>query len=140
MTESDVVENWLSTLSYSHSGSKQTEKQYRIQFAKFLDFTSKKPEEIIKEYENCNKDRQFKRKYARILMSLIRHLQNLGYAPSSVSSAINVVKSFFKYKPALEHAYKEQMFRIEMNYLPPNTLNIFQAQGRPKRLIDLRHA
>jgi coenzyme F390 synthetase len=52
----------------------------------------------------------------------------------------NFMKSFFKYKPALEKAYKEHTFRIELNYLPLHTLNIFQAQGRPKRLIDLRHA
>jgi phenylacetate-coenzyme A ligase PaaK-like adenylate-forming protein len=52
----------------------------------------------------------------------------------------NFLRSFFKYKPALEHAYKKQTFRIELNYLPPRTLNIYQAQGRPKRLIDLRHA
>lgn len=52
----------------------------------------------------------------------------------------NFMKSFFKYKPALAQAYKEQTFRIELNCLPPHTLNISQAQGRPKRLIDLRHA
>ena len=97
MVESEIVENWLSTLAYSHSGSKKTEKNYRIQFAKFLDFTGKTPEDIVEEYENCSKDRQFKRKYAQVLMSLIRHLQNLGYAPSSVSRAVDVVKSFFKY-------------------------------------------
>ena len=96
MDKFSVMENWLSTVAYSHSNSKQTRAAYTTQFQKFLDFVEKTPEQVVKEYERSS-DRKFKRIYAQYLMALIRELQALKYAPSSVNSVINVVRSFFKY-------------------------------------------
>jgi len=96
MDKFSIVENWLSTVSYSHSDSEQTRAVYVTQFQKFLDFVQKTPEQIVKEYERSS-DRKFKRTYAQYLMALIRELQKKNYAPSSVSSVVNTVKSFFKY-------------------------------------------
>ena len=96
MSKFSIVENWLSTVGYSHSNSEQTRAMYQVNLQKFLDFIEKTPEQIVKEYERAS-DRKFKRLYAQYLMSLIRELQKKNYAPSSISSAVNTVRSFFKY-------------------------------------------
>lgn len=96
MDKFSIMENWLSTVAYSHSNSEQTRAVYTVQFQKFLDFVQKTPEQIVKEYERSS-DRKFKRIYAQYLMAIIRELQGRRYAPSSVNSVINVVRSFFKY-------------------------------------------
>ena len=96
MSKFSIVENWLSTVGYSHSNSKQTRAMYEANLQKFLDFIEKTPEQVVKEYERTS-DRKFKRLYAQYLMSLIRELQRKRYAPSSISCAVNTVRSFFKY-------------------------------------------
>jgi integrase len=96
MSKFNIVENWLSTVGYSHSNSVQTRAMYQVNLQKFLDFTEKTPEQIVKQYERTS-DRKFKRLYAQYLMSLIRELQKKGYSPSTISSTVNTIRSFFKY-------------------------------------------
>jgi len=121
MDKFNVKENWLSTASYSHSGSKQTRAVYETQFQKFLDFVEKTPEQIVKEYERSS-DRKFKRTYAQYLMALISELQKRDYSPSSISGVANTVRSFFKYNdlplgfiPSASHLIQFHNRDIEKN-------------------------
>jgi len=98
MPKFDVVETWLNTVSFSHSGSKLTILRYRGSLRKFSEFVGKTPQQIYDEYQSSNTDdKKFKMCYAQYLKSLIGNLQQRGYAPSSISTTVNVVKSFFKY-------------------------------------------
>jgi integrase/uncharacterized coiled-coil protein SlyX len=121
MDKFSVLENWLSTVAYSHSGSKQTRAVYVTQFQKFLDFVEKTPEQIVREYERSS-DRKFKRTYAQYLMALISELQKRDYSPSSISSMANTVRSFFKYNdlplgfiPSASHLIQFHNRDIEKN-------------------------
>ena len=121
MDKFNVKENWLSTVAYSHSGSKQTRAAYETQFQKFLDFVEKTPEQIVKEYERSS-DRKFKRTYAQYLMALIGELQKRDYSPSSISGVANTVRSFFKYNdlplgfiPSASHLIQFHNRDIEKN-------------------------
>jgi integrase len=121
MDKFNVKENWLNTVAYSHSGSKQTRAAYETQFQKFLDFVEKTPEQIVKEYERSS-DRKFKRTYAQYLMALIGELQKRDYSPSSISGMANTVRSFFKYNdlplgfiPSASHLIQFHNRDIEKN-------------------------
>ena len=92
----DIVDNWLNTVAFSHSGSPQTRAMYSMNLRKFLSYTGKTAEQIQTDYET-SEDRQFKRGYAQLLMGFIGELQKAKYSASSVSVAVNTVKSFFKY-------------------------------------------
>jgi len=96
MQRMSLVETWLNTVAYSHSGSKNTEIYYRRALLQFCEFVGKTPEQLLREYENGT-DREFKRKYARYLRTFIAALQKEGYAVGSISSYQAAVKSFFKY-------------------------------------------
>ena len=94
----DVVETWLNTVGYSHSGSKLTVLRYRDSLRKFSEYVGKAPQQIYEEYLSPNTDdKKFKMRYAQYLKGLIGDLQQKGYAPASISTTVNVVKSFFKY-------------------------------------------
>jgi integrase len=100
-----IIENWLSTVAYSHSNSENTRIGYIYHIQRFLNHVGKMPEQILEDYEKMD-DKQFKRYYSPQIMSLIVKLQKEGYAPSSQSFAINAVKSFFKYND------------LPLNYIP----------------------
>jgi phenylacetate-coenzyme A ligase PaaK-like adenylate-forming protein len=50
----------------------------------------------------------------------------------------NFSRTFFRYKPALSHAYEEGTFRIVFNFTGPMELELSKIKGRPKRLVDRR--
>jgi integrase len=92
----NIVENWLNTVSFSHSNSKATRAMYAVQLQKLLDFIHKTPNQIMADFEKMS-ERKFRLVYAQYLKSLIGDLQQKGYAPSSVTGTINTIRSFFKY-------------------------------------------
>jgi len=92
----DVLENWLSSVSYSHSQSKETEGLYRRSFEKFLSFIGGTPEDIEREYA-ASTDRVFKRKYAQYLRAFAAEMQKRGYSPKTISVTLGIIKSFFKH-------------------------------------------
>ncbi len=92
----DRVEDWLNTVGFSHSNSKNTRVNYRIALNKFLSFIGKTADQIINEYEATD-DRHFKQLYGAAIKAWIGELQKTDYAARTVSGHINVVKSFFKY-------------------------------------------
>lgn len=96
MDKFDVVDHWLNAVSYSHSNSRQTRDVYRVSLQKFMDFIQKTPEQVLAEYE-ASEDRDFKRVYAQCMLALLSEMQRKGYAPASISSTLNAVRSFFKY-------------------------------------------
>ena len=55
----DLVETWLNTVAYSHSGSEGTKNDYRFAFQYFSKFIEKTPQQILTEYEGST-DREFK--------------------------------------------------------------------------------
>jgi integrase len=100
-----IIENWLSTVAYSHSNSENTRIGYICNIQRFLRHVGKTPEQILEDYEKMD-EKQFKRYYSPQIMSLIVKLQKEGYSPSSQQYAINTVKSFFKYND------------LPLNYIP----------------------
>ncbi|MDH5732474.1 MAG: hypothetical protein OEY88_01645 [Candidatus Bathyarchaeota archaeon] len=96
MKKLDLVETWLNTVAYSHSGSEGTKKEYKIAFKCFCDFIEKTHKQILKEYEG-NTDRDFKRRYAMYLRSFITTLKKEGYAQGTIRKKVAAVKSFLKY-------------------------------------------
>jgi len=52
--------------------------------------------------------------------------------------AENFQKAFFAVKPLLRHQYKEDLFAISFNFVPPGGLELASLPGRPKRLVDRR--
>lgn len=100
-----IIENWLSTVAYSHSNSENTRIGYIYHFQRFLSHTGKTPEQILEDYEKMD-DKQFKRYYSPQIMSFIVKLQKEGYSPSTQQFAINTTKSFFKYND------------LPLNYIP----------------------
>jgi integrase len=96
MEEFDLVESWLNSVRFSHSGSPTTEKMYRVNFRKFLNFIQKTPNQIFEDYQRYE-ERKFKIIYAQYVKSLIGELQKKGYAPATVTATVDVIKSFFKH-------------------------------------------
>lgn len=90
-----LVETWLGNVAYSHSQSRNTEISYKRGLNMFLGFIEKTPEQILEEYKN-SKDREFKRKYAKLVRSFIS-VQMKDYAIGSVGAFVSAIKSFFKY-------------------------------------------
>ena len=103
MNQFDLVDNWLNSVSYSHSQSKATDEQYKRvwdQFSSFIGLTAK---EIVHDYENSD-DRTFRRKYAQYIQAWIADLakDKPTSAPekntnTSIKTKVGAVKSFFKY-------------------------------------------
>ncbi len=92
----DVVQAWLDNVAYSHSKSDQTAFNYRYMFERFCQYLGCTPQQILDDYEGMN-DREFKRKYARLLRAYIAHIMKEDYAVGSVTTMITPIKSFFKY-------------------------------------------
>jgi len=90
------VQLWIDTVSFSHSDSQNTARAYTNSFREFCQFIEISPTQILAEYENST-DRDFKRKYARLLKTWIALLRREGYARNSVIVKAAAVKSFFKY-------------------------------------------
>ncbi len=96
MSKFDPVELWISNVAYSHSKSVETDANYRRCLKRFCAFIGCTPQQILNEYEESN-DRQFRRKYARLLKAFISSLMNGNLAVGTVRTMSSAVKSFFKY-------------------------------------------
>ena len=91
----NLIETWLNNVAYSHSQSKNTEISYKQGLNKFLNFIEKTPEQILEEYENTT-DREFKRKYAKLVRDFIS-VQIKDFAVGSIGTFVSTVRSFFMY-------------------------------------------
>ncbi|MCW4018469.1 MAG: site-specific integrase [Candidatus Bathyarchaeota archaeon] len=96
MKRIDLVSNWLSSVSYSHSQSKATEEQYKRVWHKFACFFETTAEEIVADYEAIGYDK-FKRKYVQMLRTWISALMKNGLTNTNIKVMVGAVKSFFKY-------------------------------------------
>ena len=97
MTETDAIENWLNTVAYSHSDSKQTRIIYKLNIQKFLNHAKTTIEQILKEYNDSKTEKEFKQKWTSIIMSLIGKMRENNYSPSTQHNVIATIKSFYKY-------------------------------------------
>jgi len=96
MIKIDTIENWLNAVSYSHSNSNHTRTQYTHHIQRFLKYIGKSPDQILKEYEILD-DKQFKRRYTPLIISLIGEMRKANYSPSTQQNVTATIKSFFKY-------------------------------------------
>lgn len=96
MEKYNPVEGWITNVAYSHSPSKSTGHNYRLQLSKFCSFIGKTPEEIMEEYEEST-DKVFRRKYAQYIRALISQMTTKGYAVNSINAQVAAIKSFFRY-------------------------------------------
>ena len=92
----DSVETWIDSVCASHSNSIRTREGYLLIFQIFSKFIGKTGNQIIKEY-NGSTDRDFKIEYSRYVQAFISSQQRKGIAPSTISSRVGILKSFFKY-------------------------------------------
>ena len=51
LRDTDPIKKWLSSVAYSHSGSKTTEIGYKNHFQRFLKFIGKTAKQIMSEYQ-----------------------------------------------------------------------------------------
>ena len=93
----DLVSEWLQNVAYSHSGSENTQDEYQRTWKRFSKFIGKTAEQIEAEYNAVDKDRGFKRKYARHIRTWIAELSKEGLETSSIKVMVGVIQSFFKY-------------------------------------------
>jgi integrase len=93
----DLVTEWLQNVAYSNSGSPNTQDEYIRTWKRFSNFIGKTAEQIEAEYNSVDKDRGFKRQYARLVRTWIAALSNGGLEDSSIKVMVGVIQSFFKY-------------------------------------------
>jgi integrase len=95
----DVVSAWISNVAYSHSQSEKTGTLYKTCLHSFCEFVGKSPEEILSEYESCEDEKIYRRKYAQYLRAYISHLSGISpsLSPNTIHMRVASVKSFFKY-------------------------------------------
>ena len=94
--EIDPVEVWIDVVCASHSNSNRTRQGYLLIFQSFCKFIGKTGKQIIEEYE-ASTDRDFRLAYSQSIQTYISSEQKRGIAPSTISSRIGTIKSFFKY-------------------------------------------
>lgn len=90
------IETWIDNVCASHSNSNKTRDIYSLVFNQFCNFIGKTANQIKKEY-NASTDRDFKREHAQYVRAFISAQQRKEMAPSSISTKIGIIKSFFKY-------------------------------------------
>ena len=93
----DPIETWINTVAYSHSYSKLTRRNYEHHIRKFLDYAETTAEGILEQYNESKTDKQFKQTWTPIITSMIGEMQKQNLAPTSIRTAIAIIKSFFNY-------------------------------------------
>ena len=96
MKQFDPVENWITSVSISHSQSKATEVQYKRVWSEFSSFISKSAKQILADYET-SEDRIFRRVHADYIRSWIASQVQKGLTNTSIKVKVGAVKSFYKY-------------------------------------------
>lgn len=92
----NLVEDWLNSVSYSHSQSKATEVQYKRVWERYSAYIGMSPEEIVSDYERSD-DRNVLRKHAQLIRSWIGGLAKEGLTNTSIKVMVGAIKSFYKY-------------------------------------------
>jgi len=92
----DVVETWIAGVQYGHSKSPRTAEHYKEAIHTFCKWLNTTPEKIVQENETGD-ERQFRRKYSKILGAYIAELSRRGLTSNSTHTRIACVRSFFKY-------------------------------------------
>jgi integrase len=95
--KSKVIETWFNNIAYSHSSSDNTIAIYSHWIEVFCNYVNKTPEQILEDFENAKRDRDFSRKYSQHLRNLIAVYVKKGYSSGSIKGLVSVVRSFFKY-------------------------------------------
>ena len=70
-SKSKLIETWFNNIAYSHSNSENTQQAYTIHMKAFCNYINKTPEQIVEDYENSRRDRDFSRKYTQLLRGSI---------------------------------------------------------------------
>jgi integrase len=151
----DVVESWIDSVSYSHSNSQGTAKEYKNVFNKFCKFIGKNPQQILDEC-NAQDERVFKRQYAALVKAWISALGREGCTNGTICTRVGIVKSFFKYNDlplgfvpvavggVVYHNRDVEKEEIEMiiNASPPRERAFYavmaQSGLRPNTIVQLR--
>jgi hypothetical protein len=89
MGNSDVIEQWLNTMSTGRSEHKQN-------LQMFLDFTGKSAQQILDEYKASSK-KQFKNKYSQSLLDFTAHLRQQNFEPNEIRKKTESARLFFKH-------------------------------------------
>ena len=92
----DPVDTWIDSVCASHPNSNRTRSEYKSVFNQFCNFIEKTGIQIFEEYK-VSTDRDFKMEYAQCIKAFISSQQKKGIAPSTISTRVGVLKSFFKY-------------------------------------------
>jgi integrase len=95
--ENSIIKTWFDNIAYSHSSSENTRSTYGHFFKEFCNYIGKTPNEIISDFENSKRDRDFSRKYSQHLRRLISIYTRKGYSSGSIKQMVSAVRSFFKY-------------------------------------------
>ena len=96
MSQSNIVETWLSQVAYSHSQSKRTEHDYRNIMANYCKFHNTTPEKILSDYETTD-EKTFKHKHTQQLQNWMTSLINRKLAILTIKTRAAVIQSFYKY-------------------------------------------
>ena len=96
LPSNNSVDSWIYQVGLSHSGSLATEKRYRLDLGRFCSSVKKTAEEIIEDYDKLP-EKVFKRFYASAIVTYLAGLDNSNRSSGSISTALNSIRSFFKY-------------------------------------------
>jgi len=96
-SKSELIETWFNNIAYSHSNSENTQQAYTIHMKAFCNYINKTPEQIVEDYENSRRDRDFSRKYTQLLRGSISKSVKEGYTSGSIKGMVSAIRSFFKY-------------------------------------------
>jgi len=97
MSAKDPVETWINIVSITHSNSEKTRADYRSRMEKFCKDNGITPEQILSDYDTIPQENVFRRKYRLMLQSWQADLSAEEKAPTSVSSYVDTISSFFTY-------------------------------------------
>lgn len=124
--QNSALESWIYQVGLSHSGSKSTEKRYRLNMERFCRSIGKTADAVIEDYEKMP-EKTFKRFYAQAIVAHLSELSADNQSSGSVSNALNTVKSFFKYNS------------LPLNYVPTVRVDIenHNRDIEAKEIVDI---
>jgi site-specific recombinase XerD len=134
MMETNAIENWLNTVAFSHSDSKQTRTIYKLNIQKFLTHAGTTADQILQEYDNCKNDKKFKQKWTPIIMSLIGKMRENNYSPLTQNNVITAIKSFYRYNslPIGFIPSGKQYIRFHNRPITKEEINLIIRESQPR--------
>jgi integrase len=101
MNSEQLVEMWLDSVSYSHSNSPCTRRNYGRIFQQFCKDTQTDAQKILADYEqseaNQMSERTLKRKHSQNIQLWVNQLRKKGFAVGTINSYLYTIISFFHY-------------------------------------------